>query len=126
MRGGKRAIDCGDFGMSSNCPDWSDRHFLLLVLMAYRMIYEFKVIGAKNLSNRPLNSLLPMFSGMGETSFYQFILEHLRNSSHKLFAFSLQLPWLTSKWLSMPFYSTLGRAGRYCSCCRMIAGYLYE
>jgi hypothetical protein len=32
-RGGKRAINCGDGGMSSNCPHWSDRHFFLRVLI---------------------------------------------------------------------------------------------
>jgi len=27
------SLDCGDGGMSSNCPNWSDRHFFLRVLM---------------------------------------------------------------------------------------------
>jgi hypothetical protein len=31
--GGKRAINCGDRRMSSNCPNWLDRHFFLRVLI---------------------------------------------------------------------------------------------
>jgi hypothetical protein len=33
MRGAKRAINCGDGGMSSNCPNWSERHFFLRVMI---------------------------------------------------------------------------------------------
>jgi hypothetical protein len=39
-RAWKRAINCGDVGMSSNCPNYSDRHFFLWVLIEYRMMYE--------------------------------------------------------------------------------------
>jgi len=31
-RRGKRAINCGDVGISSNCPNWPNRHFFLRVL----------------------------------------------------------------------------------------------
>ena len=30
MKGWKRAVNCGDGGMSSNCPNWSDRRFFLV------------------------------------------------------------------------------------------------
>src|SRR5208337_1574038 len=42
MRGGKQAINCGDGGISSNCPNWSDRHFFLRVLIG--ISYDFRHI----------------------------------------------------------------------------------
>ena len=39
MWGGKRAIDCGDGGSSSNCLIWCDRQFFLRVLIGNRVIY---------------------------------------------------------------------------------------
>src|SRR5208337_3684087 len=43
MRGGMRAINCGDGGMSSNCPNWSDRHFFLRVLVV--IAYDLRISG---------------------------------------------------------------------------------
>jgi hypothetical protein len=43
MRGAKRVINCWDGGMSSNCPNWSDRHFFLRVLIG--ISYDLRIFG---------------------------------------------------------------------------------
>ncbi len=63
MRGGKRAINCGDGGISSNCPNWSDRHFFLRVLIG--ISYDLQTFGRVIISTQTTSEVMRLFDAGG-------------------------------------------------------------